>query len=329
VPRNDPAYAPDLHEYLTEPNDLCKSGLTARSLDPAPRAPRRQDAGPLCFMRFAGPAHEPRRPGCCRFVRTAPRPRPKQKTLNVVTYVATHKMYDMPRDSGYRPIHVGRAGAMTELGFPGDDVGENLSHKNATYCELTALYWMWKNTHDEAYGLAHYRRYFRGSGWRGVATRQEMAAWLSKADVILARPRHYYIETVRSHYANAHHETDLDIARDAVALVDSSYLGAFDRVMSRRGLSLYNMFLMRRELLEDYCSWLFQVLEECERHIPVQTYDAHQARVYGFLGELLLNVWVEHQRGRIKVAHRSVRNLEGEATVTKAVGVVRRKFARD
>jgi hypothetical protein len=246
--------------------------------------------------------------------------------LNVVVYVAAHKPYDMPDDASYRPIHVGHRNAHVELGLPGDDTGENLSDKNPTYCELTALYWMWKNTADEAYGLAHYRRYFAGSGWRGIANRAELSGWLDEYDVVLSRPRNYYIETVRSHYAHAHHGGDLDVARDALAELAPAYLPAFDGVMAHRGLSLYNMFLMRRELLDDYCGWLFPVLAECERHIPVDTYDAHQARVYGFLGERLLNVWAAHHRGDLRVGHRPVRNLEGEPYLAKATGVLKRKL---
>jgi len=248
--------------------------------------------------------------------------------MTLVAYIAVHKPYALPQAEVYRAIHVGRAAAKAELGFAGDDTGDNISLKNPTYCELTALYWMWRNTDDDAYGLAHYRRYFAGSGPRGVATAAEMQEWLRTADVVVARPRRYYIETVRSHYARAHHEADLDAARAAIARLHPASLGAFDRVMRQRQLSLYNMFLMRRELLDAYCEWLFPILAECEKTIPVERYGPQQARVFGYLGERLFNVWLEEHRGSLRVARRRVVNLEPENLAKKAWRLLLRRFGR-
>lgn len=58
------------------------------------------------------------------------------------------------------PIHAGKAISTLDLGIQGDNTGENISHKNPWYCELTALYWLWKNTKADYKGLIHYRRSF-------------------------------------------------------------------------------------------------------------------------------------------------------------------------
>ena len=59
---------------------------------------------------------------------------------NIKVLVAAHKKYWMPSDEMYLPLHVGHAIAKQEIGFQGDDSGENISAKNANYCELTGIY---------------------------------------------------------------------------------------------------------------------------------------------------------------------------------------------
>lgn len=240
-------------------------------------------------------------------------------------YVATHKSYEIAPDELYRPIHVGHERSSVETGFPGDDTGRHISASNRNYCELTATFWAAYNTTHDATGLVHYRRYFAGSGWRGTATEADVTSWLSSADVIAPRRRNYVIETIRSHYARAHHETDLDHARNAVALLSPAYLADFDAIMNGRRLSLYNMFIMRGILLREYADWLFPILAEAEEHIPLAGYGPQQARVLGYLGERLFNVWIHHNADRLRVKYVRVVNLEGENLAKKAWGMLRRR----
>ena len=79
--------------------------------------------------------------------------------MNIKIIVAAHKKYRMPADQCYLPLHVGKKGK-ADLGYQGDDVGDNISEKNPYYCELTGLYWAWKNLDADYIGLAHYRRHF-------------------------------------------------------------------------------------------------------------------------------------------------------------------------
>ena len=75
--------------------------------------------------------------------------------MDIKICVATHKKYWMPEDEVYLPLHVGRAGK-ENLGYMGDNTGDNISYKNANYCELTGLYWAWNNLDCEYFGLCHY-----------------------------------------------------------------------------------------------------------------------------------------------------------------------------
>lgn len=212
-------------------------------------------------------------------------------------YIAMHKPYSVPEDPLYMPLQVGAA---NHLAFcqTRDDTGENISEKNARFCELTGLYWIWRNTEAEVTGLVHYRRYFaakRGSGsapWNRLLTADELEQAMRSADIILPKKRHYIVETNLSQYAHAHHKRDLLTARAVIAERSPQDLPAFDAVMQKRSGHRFNMFIMKRRALNDYCEWLFPLLFELEKRIDTAAYDAYNRRVFGFLSERLLDVWL-------------------------------------
>ena len=80
---------------------------------------------------------------------------------NIKILVCAHKKDYVRQDDVYMPIQVGKAISSIDLGFQGDDTGDNISDRNDWYAELTAMYWAWKNLKGVDYiGLCHYRRYF-------------------------------------------------------------------------------------------------------------------------------------------------------------------------
>ena len=80
--------------------------------------------------------------------------------MQTTIIIATHKPYWIPEDSMYLPVQMGHA-IHPDIGYVGDDTGENISEKNASFCELTGLYWLWKNRKfDGNIGVCHYRRFF-------------------------------------------------------------------------------------------------------------------------------------------------------------------------
>lgn len=246
--------------------------------------------------------------------------------------VAAHKDYVFPRDPGYLPIHVGRALSSVELPFSGDDSGSSISELNRSFCELTGLHWLWKNVDADIYGLVHYRRYFRGSdtsetiAGHAIAGSDFISAQLNDCDVVLSRRRNYWIESVRKHYQNAHNPEDLTTLEQRLRTQHPEYLPAFNRVMSRSRISLFNMFAMRAPQFDAYCTWLFGILLPLSNEIPWKQYGPYQGRVFGFLAERLLNVWVEHNISAARVCLLPVVNLEGESFLSKASGLVTRKL---
>jgi len=211
--------------------------------------------------------------------------------------VATHKPYWMPMDSMYVPVQVNACSSAPIAGFQPDNVGENISEKNPNYRELTALYWAWKNLECDYLGLTHYRRYFAnrafGDKKRRIAGKQDIADALSHADILLPKPRNYFIETNYSQYVHAHHEQDLLITREILQERRSESVSKFDEIMRRTYGHRFNMFVMQRDLADAYCSWLFDVLFELENRLDISDYSPNDARVFGFVSERLMDYWVE------------------------------------
>lgn len=253
-------------------------------------------------------------------------------TKKELIIVATHKDYDFPKDQGYLPLHVGKEGSSVKFNLQGDNTGDNISSLNKYFCETTGLYWSWKNTSAEIYGLSHYRRYFKPINDKvsvannEVASAKDLSLILNNYDVILSKPRNYWIETIKQHYSNAHHESDLFVLRDIISILHPDYLHSFDKVMNGRKLSLYNMFVMRSDLFHNYCEWLFSVLFEIEKRIPYKEYGPYQGRVFGFMAERLLNVWVTKNITPNKIYFQPVINIEGENILLKGIGLLERKF---
>ena len=224
-------------------------------------------------------------------------------------YVAMHKPYTVPENPLYVPLQVGAEGRAAFCAVR-DNTGKNISDLNRSFCELTALYWMRYNTDDDVAGLVHYRRYFAskrrrgGDKWNRILGEDELTELMQDLDMILPVKRHYFIETTFSHYAHAHHERDLQIMRQIIQEQCPQYRPAFDAVMNKRSGHRFNMFVMKKEVLHDYCSWLFPLLFELERRIDISDYDDYNKRVFGFIGERLLDVWLmkrEYRYTELKV----------------------------
>lgn len=252
--------------------------------------------------------------------------------MDIKILVATHKKYWMPADDVYIPLHVGREGK-ADLGYLGDNTGDNISVKNVNYCELTGLYWAWKNLKCDYIGLCHYRRYFASKKLYTSNAEKKKAAILHRKDyekllqgydVILPVKRNYYIETVRSQYEHAHNKSDLDEAERIVKELYPEYSVAFTKVMGRTKLHILNMFVMKKVLFDKYCSWLFSILFELEKRIDISSYNQYEARVFGFISERLFNVWLEKQLLKIKEV--PVINLEKVNWVGKIYKFLKRKF---
>lgn len=215
----------------------------------------------------------------------------------------------MPKDTNmYLPLHVGCEGKVN-LGYVGDNTGDNISKLNPYYCELTGLYWAWKNLDCDYLGLVHYRRYFTDKSLSYnddikiddvILSQNDVESLLDEADVIVPKKRKYYIETLYSHYAHTLDGSHLDKTRKIISEISPEYLESYDKVMKQRSGYMFNMFIMKKELVDDYLSWLFPILDKLYEVIDMSDYTPFEARLYGRISELLFNVWLNKKNIRSK-----------------------------
>ena len=220
----------------------------------------------------------------------------------------------------YLPLFVGKKLSNLQLNMQGDDTGDNISEKNRSYCELTGLYWAWKNLKDADFiGLCHYRRYFDFNhiGRRGLpvttisssdlvstelAISNKALSWLESGGIILAKEMHLK-SSVYLHYCESHYSKDFRVIGDVLKeKFPSKYIAALiNATMESNRVSFFNMMIMPKQQLHHYCSWLFALLAEVEKRIDISSYDAEQKRIYGFMAERLLNVYAKAEQ--LKVMH--------------------------
>ncbi len=214
--------------------------------------------------------------------------------------IATHKKYQMPKDKLYLPLHVGAEGK-NSLGYQKDNEGDNISKKNPFFCELTGLFWAWKNLNADYIGLVHYRRHLtisKNSGktteekFKNVLTLKQVKELLKDNDIILPNKRKYYIENLYNHYKHTMYVEPLDETREIIKKKYPEYLEEFDKLKKRTSAHMFNMFVMKKEILDGYCKWLFDILFELEKRMKNKEYDQFHSRFYGRVSELLLDVYL-------------------------------------
>lgn len=236
--------------------------------------------------------------------------------MNVSIYVVTHKKPVNISSKLYVPIQVGKVHSKINLGYLSDDLGnENISSKNKTFCELTGLYWIWKHDKRNSYiGFCHYRRFFsnfrRISHKRCLLKEEKLLKILKNYDIILPKNYVWKNMTVAEKYyiGGKGFKKDLNIVRDVIKNYFPKYVVSFDTVLNNKSASYCNLFIMNRKLLNEYCNWLFTILFEVEKRIDISQYSPEEARVFGYLGEILLNVWVEGKN--LKVYEAAMINTE-------------------
>lgn len=243
--------------------------------------------------------------------------------IMIKLFVVSHKFIDYELPKSRELIKVGNA--TFEASFI-DSTGDNISFKNISYCELTALYWIWKNTSYDIIGIEHYRRFFlskKQNLFKDIfLNEKEIIMNLNKNDLIV--PKKYYIKignNVEEEYklgqkiGQNHISTDFDVLEKVFKEVYTDYYSSFIKMKNLKYYYPFNMFICKRDILDKYCDFLFKVLEECEKYIDISKRNGNQKRAYGYLAERLLNVFII--KHHLKTSEMNVLFYKKEKVVNK------------
>lgn len=203
------------------------------------------------------------------------------------------------------PVQAGAETAKVKVASRADNTGENISAKNGNYCELTALYWMWKNklcaegTLDgddgQYYGLSQYRRMLI------LSDNDLLKIRANDVDVVLPYPLPYEPD-IQMHHERYLKANDWNAMLGALKELQPEYAEYFPQVLGQRYLYNYNVILAKKKVLREYCEWLFPILKRTEE-LSVPKGDERSDRYIGYMGETLETLYFMKNADRLKIVH--------------------------
>lgn len=252
-------------------------------------------------------------------------------TNTIKLLVAYHKPDIVFKNDFITPIHLGRtllknksdeksleAMQFLQSEMIGDDTGDNISYKNSSYNEMTALYWAWKNYSSlgdpDFIGFMHYRRHFYlkkmfsstayyecnkiespSDYIKNVLglTKENLLDTLKKYDFIVTTP--YYKVSVFKHYEESHDINELKTAIEIINNKFPQYSNACQKYIYGHNAYFCNMFVFPKDIFFSYCEFVFGVLEEFEKQI-----DITNKRL--FISERLTGIFIQYLLDKKKKA---------------------------
>ncbi|EFO2987654.1 hypothetical protein DQ148_25050, partial [Escherichia coli] len=222
-----------------------------------------------------------------------------------------------------------------DLGIIGDDTGDNISDKNGTFNELTLIYWVWKNTTNQDYvGFCHYRRYFINRSIskfekalhllipRDKERRERKLLRLLQQfdknceselkgfDIALPKPI-VMNRTLREQYADYHDGAHYEEMGKVIRELRPDMWPAYEDASNRNTFFIANMFIFSRKYFDQFCEFAFPVLFELEKRLEVPD-DMYQKRIFGYLGERLVTIFVNYlyQQKNVKFKYFDLLNTD-------------------
>lgn len=243
-------------------------------------------------------------------------------------YAVYHKPDFLLKRWPFVPIHGGRAVATQESkdgnmdawqqdwlqeNLIGDDTGENISELNRYFSEISVLYWMWKNSghlgENDFIGLNHYRRLFAWSNLEEIAGprsyihhlsdnalskfchRRDLEDMLVSHDVLAPMPYHIR-EPLHMAYKRGHDFSDFQFMLDVVARDYPQYRIFAEEYMNESDCFFANIAVMRKKIFQEYCGFMFGVLDKLLANIRERKILEKKPRMFGYIAEALTGIFL-------------------------------------
>lgn len=207
-------------------------------------------------------------------------------------FVCAHKFDSCTRtEYPYVPIQGGRAlHPDVELGYITDDTGDNISQKNASFCEWTVHYWVWKNVKDIKYvGLCHYRRYFDLSV-------KQIENIMHHHDVIVVKQDNNKMLSRKERLDDLIRMTCMEDAYlflNTFIDVHPNYKSdLIDYYYNSRDSVPYSMFISDKKTYDKICEFIFPVLFQMDKLRKKNGY-SRPDRAIGYFGEFSLGLAIK------------------------------------
>lgn len=191
-----------------------------------------------------------------------------------------------------KTIQAGAALSEKSIADIKDDTGENISKKNRMYCEMSAVYWIWKNTNYDWTGIEHYRRH--------LLIKPEMLT--DDIDVILPLPYMCYPHEMEQ-FLRFTTENVLEALLKALKDIHPNEHEEYYRILYGKYQYTYNMVCARREVFDDYCRWFFEITEYMEKHFADDVPELVETRAFSYVAEVLTNLYFMSHQKDLRIRH--------------------------
>lgn len=231
-------------------------------------------------------------------------------------YMAKSHMDRPLRDSGSLPdymfpIQAGTDRCDVRVAGLADNTGEHISDRNGNYCELTILYWIWKNKmgaggsadgeEGQYYGLCQYRREF------DFKEDDLLRLVDNDVDAVLPYPLPYEPD-INAHHERYIKEMDWKAALQALEELQPEYAAVFPEILGQQYLYNYNLILAKKSVLREYCEWLFPILFRTEE-LSIPKGSLRNDRYIGYLGETLETLYFIKNADKFNIVHTECKML--------------------
>lgn len=190
-----------------------------------------------------------------------------------------------------RTIQAGAAISDKRIAEYFDDTGDNISEKNKQYCEMSALYWIWKNTYHSWTGIEHYRR-------RLLVTPEMLD---NGVDAFLPLPYICYPNTM-TQFRRFVGEGVIQVLLQSLRDLHAEEYERYYEILYGPYQYTYNLLCVRRYVFEDYCAWFFEITEHMEA-IADAVPEIKETRALSYVAEVLTNLYFMHNKNRWKIMH--------------------------